>query len=380
MAEFRRTILGQTPYLAEPRTELANRALKALGIRSLDDVFTLRGAKAYAWFPMRNGRHAAAPIPTSSAKRVHDGGLAIYVRRIRECEMFEREVADSLRIPASSVECSVFCNPAKATTLAHFDRSDLLILQLSGRKTWRIAPNDFAPNPSLCWGAGDRVTPELRLYAPGLPPTEMPRNATSHVLETGSVLYLPRGYWHETTSEEDSLSLHMTVLSTTRIDVLMSALKNELLRDPYWREPAYDLSAGEPPAIEQAAAACTALRDAVSRIEASDLVHLPVPKGDFDGSARFARCGQVSFGIESVDSHAETARVVITTHTYREKKLTHIELSIEFIAACEWINGLASGTAFDLPTLLRQSPGLNGSEARELLGVLENIRLVRRLH
>ncbi|WP_394820505.1 JmjC domain-containing protein [Pendulispora albinea] len=378
LERFQREILGQQPYFVGPRLEIANRLSRTLAIGTVDDLLSLRGAKVYAWFQKLDGAHTAAPIPSTSGKRFYDAGTTLYFRRIPQFAAHEREVADTLGIPRETAECAVFCNRPGATTRAHFDRADLIMIQLKGRKTWKIAPNTFAPMPLEAWATLDRVPPEVRRYAQGLPPREIPCNATSYDLEQGSILYVPRGYWHETFSDQDSVSLHIQLASPTRLDVLIAALKNELARDEWWRQPAYSLSAGDPHALELASTACKSLVDAASRLDALDIIRPTAREHAIEASSRFTRSALVSFGVDTINPQTDTTRVVISTYGFREKKTAHLEMSVDYVSACRWVDALATGATFTFADLLRAAPSLSDDEAKALLHLLEKTHLVRR--
>jgi 50S ribosomal protein L16 3-hydroxylase len=71
-------------------------------------------------------------------------------------------------------------------------------------------------------------------------------------MEPGCVLFVPRGYWHETTTEEDSLSLNFTFSQPTWADVFTKSLQELLLRSPEWRELADGLEGTDEDRKEQA--------------------------------------------------------------------------------------------------------------------------------
>ncbi len=107
------------------------------------------------------------------------------------------------------IYCNLFFTPPNAEPLhAHYDDQDVLILQLSGSKRWRIDERSF-PLPLR----GDVADVSL-----GDNPKEI-------MLHEGGVLYLPRGFVHEP-AVLDSISLHLTVGITPHrwVDLLASAL------------------------------------------------------------------------------------------------------------------------------------------------------------
>ena len=106
----------------------------------------------------------------------------------------------------------------------HWDPQEAIVLQLSGRKRWRV----YQPT---------RLSPLQNDDAP--PPTAPP--AWEGTLNDGDVLYIPRGWWHEAVPLGEP-SLHITVSLTppTALDYLgwvMARLRNHA-----------ELRAGLPPA------------------------------------------------------------------------------------------------------------------------------------
>jgi ribosomal protein L16 Arg81 hydroxylase len=80
---------------------------------------------------------------------------------------------------------------------AHWDTHDVVVLQLVGRKRWRVgAPTFPLPLPAHTSRASGQATPRLA--------------ALDVLLEAGDVLYLPRGWWHEVTPLAEP-SLHLSV-------------------------------------------------------------------------------------------------------------------------------------------------------------------------
>ena len=86
----------------------------------------------------------------------------------------------------------------------HWDDHDVFVLQLAGRKRWRIHP------PTQAWPLPDDAIPG--------PPA---RYAHDWTLRAGSAIYLPRGWWHRVTPlGEPSLHLTIGVLRPTNLDMV----------------------------------------------------------------------------------------------------------------------------------------------------------------
>ena len=90
----------------------------------------------------------------------------------------------------------------------HWDTHDVVVLQLVGRKRWRIgAPTFPLPLPAHTSRASGESAPVL--------------SALDEVLEAGDVLYLPRGWWHEVTPlPEPSLHLSVGIYVPSVLDAL----------------------------------------------------------------------------------------------------------------------------------------------------------------
>jgi len=98
----------------------------------------------------------------------------------------------------------------------HWDAQEAMVLQLAGRKRWRV----WRPT---------RLHPLQNDSEPPAPPTAGP--AWEGVLNDGDVLYIPRGWWHDAFPLNEP-SLHLTVSLTppTALDYLgwvMSRLRDQ---------------------------------------------------------------------------------------------------------------------------------------------------------
>ncbi|HEX2049194.1 MAG TPA: cupin domain-containing protein [Actinomycetota bacterium] len=123
--------------------------------------------------------------------------------------LYCRALEASLGCP---VQANAYLTPSTARGFAvHHDTHDVFVLQVSGRKRWRLyKPVLELPLKHQRWSP--------KLDNPGAPIDDL-------TLEAGQTLYLPRGWPHEaTTSEEESLHLTIGVHPITRFDALRMAL------------------------------------------------------------------------------------------------------------------------------------------------------------
>jgi hypothetical protein len=97
------------------------------------------------------------------------------------------------------VQANIYLTPPGAQGFrAHYDTHDVLVLQVSGDKQWRVWPGQPLPAPT-------RRTP----WANQVSPQGEPELLT---LRPGDSLYIPRGVMHDASAQEgDEASLHITV-------------------------------------------------------------------------------------------------------------------------------------------------------------------------
>ncbi len=144
-----------------------------------------------------------------------------------EAALYCRDLEQLLGCP---VQANAYHTPAAARGFAvHHDTHDVFILQVAGRKRWRV----YEPVLELPL-KDQRWSPELG--DPG-------EAVEDFVLEAGDTLYLPRGWPHEaTTSEDESLHLTIGMHPQTRLEALRTALESCAEDDVEFRR---SLPAGE---------------------------------------------------------------------------------------------------------------------------------------
>lgn len=134
--------------------------------------------------------------------------------------------------------CLVYATPAGKGTAPHFDQNLNFVLQLDGTKHWTLAANHHVERPLTRHTMGLPPDPELQTYADAPLPEHMPAQRQTITLEPGSLLFVPRGVWHQTTASSDALSLNFTYTAPTWLDLLGAALRGRLALDRDWRATA----------------------------------------------------------------------------------------------------------------------------------------------
>jgi ribosomal protein L16 Arg81 hydroxylase len=148
-----------------------------------------------------------------------------------------RALQQELSFPVRS---NLYCSPPGAQGVElHYDTHDVIVLQLSGRKHWRVFPPQVTlpleHYPPLAFespadaavrrGARARVRVGIEREACGEPVAEV-------VLETGDLLYVPHGFVHEAWCEaEHSAHVSVGVHALTWADAAAVALGRRANQD-----------------------------------------------------------------------------------------------------------------------------------------------------
>jgi lysine-specific demethylase/histidyl-hydroxylase NO66 len=201
---------------------VCERRIRAPGFRLVKEGAQLPPAGCTEDIAWRPGSFSGTPVVERVAEELARGAtLVLQALHLHwpAAALYCRALEASLGCP---VQANAYLTPATSRGFAvHHDTHDVFVLQVSGRKSWRVyEPVLELPLKQQRWSA--------RLGDPGPPVDEF-------TLEAGQTLYLPRGWPHEaTTSEDESLHLTIGLHPTTRMDALRMAL-DSCADDPEFR-------------------------------------------------------------------------------------------------------------------------------------------------
>jgi hypothetical protein len=130
---------------------------------------------------------------------------------------------------------NVYITPSGSQTApAHADDRDVFVIQVYGRKQWKVYQRIPVPYPYPHEQVGKDArnpVPDSVLHGPVL---------IERTLCPGDILYMPRGYVHEAQSCEDCCSFHVTVAIATHdwtlAGLLMSASESIFMRQLEFRK------------------------------------------------------------------------------------------------------------------------------------------------
>ncbi|MES2855136.1 MAG: cupin domain-containing protein [Bdellovibrionota bacterium] len=224
--------------LGESIQELRDIAL----LESLETLLNSWPSLIQAHLPDVRDESSSVDANAKDARKLYASGMGLLFNNIQTLspvlQNWLNGIRNDLGLPTSThARCMVYATPDGKGTATHFDQNINFVLQLSGTKKWQLAPNMNVENPTQRHTLGQPLDPELASYLyeemPPMMPTERRQEIT---LRPGSMLFVPRGWWHSTEAEGEALALNFTFNQPTWIDLFTLALRSRLSLSPEWRE------------------------------------------------------------------------------------------------------------------------------------------------
>ena len=241
--EFLNRYWSKQPFVNEIPASNLPKVLEGLRFGSVAELLADSASQTTRlWFTTRDGVGETV-VPIKDALTYYAAGMTLFFdRRDPTVSSWFTRLEDDLLIPhaqagkAGSV-ASIFASASGHGSSIHFDRFELLTVQLLGEKTWWIAEpaleavtDNFRP--------GDEYFESFDAYRFDRFAHPRREQMRKIVLKPGGVLYIPRGSWHETeaSAEADSASLNFAFGPPTRWDILAPAIRRAAQSDRRWRE------------------------------------------------------------------------------------------------------------------------------------------------
>ncbi|WP_342051352.1 MULTISPECIES: JmjC domain-containing protein [unclassified Cupriavidus] len=144
---------------------------------------------------------------------------------------------DEVRVStgAAKVASVYVASPRGEALPLHFDSVDVIVVQLQGVKRWRLAANVDVQSPDVSYfpGVGLATERDARPFAEA--PSYFPAlwthgcNESTIDMSPGSVLFVPRGHWHQTTCLQESVSLTLRLRNIHTQD-LVNEVWNQVVK------------------------------------------------------------------------------------------------------------------------------------------------------
>ncbi len=211
-------------------------------LQSREALLNAWPATIQAHLPDIADESSSIDVDAKDARKLFANKMALLFNNVQtlstELQNRLRALAKDLGLPSSThARCMIYATPDGKGTAAHFDQNINFVIQLHGTKKWWLAPNQHVENPTERFTIGQELDPELASYSHTPMPLQMPNeNKREIVLQPGSVLFVPRGWWHYTEATGEALALNFTFSQPTWVDIFTLALRSRLSLSPAWRE------------------------------------------------------------------------------------------------------------------------------------------------
>lgn len=247
---FLRELLGRQPLVGNPTLDLFWVLSELPQLQGIEELLEGAPGSVTSWRPdhwiPRQSR-----VDGQQALSEYGLGASLYFTKLERhiprllqfCCALERD----LSVPRGSVSVQAFAARAGYGVPLHYDHDDNLNLQLKGDKVWWMGPAPAIVNP---------LQGEFRGHVPpGSPTTGTVGDVQLEVSRAvpGTLHYVPRGCWHATRCESDSLAISFALAPPMVLDVLLDHLRVGLLQVDQARTYAYGVLQGEPPEPVRAA-------------------------------------------------------------------------------------------------------------------------------
>ena len=217
-------------------------------LQSLEALTAARTLKVRACLPDFDDEYSSIHLDPKDAIKAYDNNMTLVFDSMQTQENTIAQMLKNLTLQLGLVigtadqnlcqaRSIVYATPEWCGTRLHFDANANFIIQISGSKKWKIIKNNSVNYPTERFTTGSVEMPmalEKQCHAELL--TDLPDDATEYIMTPGTVLFVPRGYWHETTTDQDSLSLNFTFSQPSWADVFSKSIHEVLLSSPEWRK------------------------------------------------------------------------------------------------------------------------------------------------
>ena len=236
-----------TPLFIEGDGNKFAALLHRAGVQDLASLTASRKAKVRACLPDFEDEYSSILLEPADALKAYRNNMTLVFEKMHEQTEELARVLENIRSDLGlltggkendlcKARSIMYATPAGAGTRLHFDANANFVIQVSGTKLWWLAKNESVNNPTERFTAGaGEMSAALERQCHAVLLNELPPDAVEIVMEPGCVLFVPRGYWHATTTEDDSLSLNFTFGQPSWADVMTKSLQEWLLNSEDWR-------------------------------------------------------------------------------------------------------------------------------------------------
>ncbi|WP_332854262.1 JmjC domain-containing protein [Duganella sp. S19_KUP01_CR8] len=214
-------------------------------VRLIDEHSPTEGY-GLGWLAQVLGRSVDALSPSVVDDILAGRLCSLAVQSMDQFDPHIAQIAEELRGRTNRrVGVTAFFSPPRSQgTAVHYDRSDVLVLQVQGSKRWSVhEPVDIEPNFRTPYCLPQRAIEQLKPFG-------------DWDLRRGDVLFLPSGWVHEVKNHADQVCVHLSfvVFSDSVLSVFGNAMTEayaKLMGQPRWRTRVTSRSLTENGVVQQ---------------------------------------------------------------------------------------------------------------------------------
>jgi len=321
------------------------------------------------------------PVQQVNPAHLYAMGLSLYLPDLEPAlpgaTAFLRELEKSLGVGEGDTQITAWASPGAEGIACHFDPAEVISIQLHGIKRFYVSKTKAVTYP---------VGPQFGPHIPALPvhymqsPEGFPNpdefEFTEIEMKPGSVLFIPRGVWHRTEADQDSLSVSINITPKSTGECLLRELHTLLIQDPDWRRPIY--GASTPEALERIRRLLETLPEVVKAIRAQDLMPQkpPARPESIQPDTRFQRAHDATMEWEEEQAQSP---VQVRIRSGNEPENAAVQISVPH--ACKpllkWVEG--TRRAFAMQELMDAFTDTPLAEQQRVLYDLVRAKFLQRL-
>ena len=240
------------PWVSQPNPALV-RAVKAIeGLGSIEELLKRLTTEVMLFVP----KAFRSSVPAKSALDFLNAGFNLYIPAVEVslpgAKLPFFEVAKDLGLPPWQVSIEAFAGRAGGVSSRHYDHDINFQILLDGEKRWHLEPNAHITNPLEPFHPRRRADGTLGGFrepahstSVTMPTAFDPARVTTHRAEAGTVVFLPRGHWHEVDSLAPTWGVNLVLKGVTWARAMARALELRLNESPDFRAYCDKVSYGE---------------------------------------------------------------------------------------------------------------------------------------
>ncbi len=204
-----------------------------------------------------------------------------------ELRQFVKDIASTTRLPGTIVTTCYLTPPSSGSGM-HFDSQHVFFMQVAGKKHWKFSQQPAWQDAPTNVQLSSLKVPSMKTFMESTKmaiATPVETSLQEITLNTGDVLYLPPGFWHEgRTSDSNSLHYTLTFMPLGPWHLLVPYLRRTVFeKTSMRRDVRYATESGDGDTRSLLDAAIADLRDVVNRLTADDVERFFIEASSMEG-------------------------------------------------------------------------------------------------